>query len=763
MNYSPKDIAKLTEGKLISSCDLKINHVSTDSRSVQNSRSTIFFALKTENRDGHNFTSDVLKAGVKTLVVSKNEHSYDSSISVIKVKDTLQALQNFAAAHRANFITPVIGITGSYGKTMVKEWLYQLLSPDFIICRSPKSFNSQLGVPLSVLLLNESHTLAIFEAGISEVGEMENLERMIKPTMGVLVKMGEVHQQGFISLEEKIKEKKKLLKNCVSTIELPIKLEGFTFPFSDKASIENCEICVAVMQQMDYANNVIQERINLLTPLALRLEMKKGIENSTVINDGYNISYSSLVLSLEYLNLQAKTFPKTVIISDIPETPFSDKKLINLLNSSKLKQILVIGNNKLEGIETGVLVHYFTSTQELKQEINQYDFQDHFILIKGSRIHRLEQIAQVLEKKNHRTVLEIDLNKLSTNVSIYKNKLRPNVKVMAMVKAFSYGAGTVEIPKILEQEGVDYLGVAYTEEGIALRNNGIKTPIVVLNPEPGSFSDLISYELQPEIYSLQELDEFVRDLIVAGRQDFPIHIKLETGMNRLGFLPNEIPKLIQYIKSQPEVYIKTVFSHLSSADDKEEEDFTLRQIKKFELYSNQLTSAFNYPIDKHILNTAGIENYPEYQFDMVRLGIGMYGINVSDNSEIKPISSLKTVIIQLKKLNKGDSIGYGRQTIAEEGMIIAILPIGYSDGLRRSLGNGNYSFYVNGEQCSLAGNICMDICMINVTNCEVKVGDEIEIFGEHNSIEDLANTMGTIPYEVLTSISQRVKRVFYKD
>tara|TARA_B110000902_G_scaffold254154_1_gene317754 strand:- start:21 stop:1025 length:1005 start_codon:yes stop_codon:yes gene_type:complete len=334
---------------------------------------------------------------------------------------------------------------------------------------------------------------------------------------------------------------------------------------------------------------------------------------------------------------------------------------------------------------------------------------------------------------------------------------------MAMVKAFSYGAGTVEIPKTLEQEGVDYLGVAYTEEGIALRNNGIKTPIVVLNPEPGSFSDLISYELQPEIYSLQELDEFVRDLIVAGRQDYPIHIKLETGMNRLGFLPNEIPKLIQYIKSQPEVYIKTVFSHLSSADDREEEDFTLGQIKKFELYSNQLTSAFNYPIDKHILNTAGIENYPEYQFDMVRLGIGMYGINVSDNSEIKPISSLKTVIIQLKKLNKGDSIGYGRQTIAEEGMIIAILPIGYSDGLRRSLGNGNYSFYVNGEQCSLAGNICMDICMINVTNCEVKVGDEIEIFGEHNSIEDLANTMGTIPYEVLTSISQRVKRVFYKD
>jgi alanine racemase len=425
MNYSSKEIGELTGGELISSCRLTVNHVSTDSRSVQNSKTTVFFALKTEKRNGHDFISDLLKAGVKTFVVSEDDFSFDSSISVIKVQDTLQALQNFAASHRAKFEIPVIGITGSYGKTMVKEWLYQLLSPDFTICRSPKSFNSQLGVSLSVLLLNETHTLAIFEAGISQEGEMENLERMIKPTTGVLVKMGEAHQQGFSSFEEKRKEKKKLLAHCSSIVELPLKVKGFTFPFSDKASIENCEICVVIMQQMNYSDSEIQERISLLTPLALRLEMKNGIQNSTLINDGYNISYSSLVLSLEYLNSQAKTFPKTLIISDIPETSFSDKELINLLNSSNLNQILVVGSEKLEGIDRGTLVHYFSTTEELKQELKQYDFNRHFVLIKGSRIHRLEQIAQALEKKNHRTVLEIDLNQLAKNLSIYKKKNTP--------------------------------------------------------------------------------------------------------------------------------------------------------------------------------------------------------------------------------------------------------------------------------------------------------------------------------------------------
>lgn len=764
MNYSPYEIAQLIGGELISTTENMINHVSTDSRSVQNSKSTIFFALVTDKRNGHDFIPDLIAKGVTTFVVSQDVSISNSVISIIRVVDTLLALQDFAIGHRIQFKLPVIGITGSYGKTMVKEWLYQLLTPDYNICRSPKSFNSQLGVALSVLLLNDSHTLAIFEAGISRSGEMERLEKIIQPTLGVLTKMGEAHQEGFASTEEKLKEKNKLFPHVKNILKLDNYKSNYELPFSDKASQENCSLCILVMEELGYSSSVIQERINELTPLALRLEMKKGRENSTIINDGYNISYSSLVLSLEYLNSQAKTFPKTLVISEIPETSFTDEKLIGLLNSTNLTRILVVGTEKLKGINSAILVHYFSSTKELLSELNQYSIRDHYVLIKGSRIHRLEQVAQALEAKNHRTVLEIDLNKLSKNLSVYRKKIKPTTKLMVMVKAFSYGSGTVEIPKLLEYEGVDYLGVAYTDEGIALRNSGISTPIMVMNPEPGSFSDLIQYELEPEIYSLQELDEFVRSLIIANKKDYPIHIKLETGMNRLGFLAEEIPKLIQYVKSQPEVYIKTVFSHLSSADELKEKAYTLEQLKKFEVYSEQLLSAFNYRIDRHILNTAGIENYSDYQYDMVRLGIGLYGINVGNKeSFIEPISRLKSVIIQTKKLSTGDSIGYGRKTIADRNMTIAILPIGYSDGLRRSLGNGNFSFYVKEQACPIVGNVCMDICMLDVTESNAKVGDEVEIFGIHNSIEKMASAMGTIPYEVLTSISQRVKRIFYKE
>lgn len=764
MNYSPFEIAQLIGGKLISTTENMINHVSTDSRSVQNSKSTIFFALVTDKRNGHDFISELIAKGVKTFVISQDLPISDLTISVIRVADTLLALQDFAIGHRIQFKLPVIGITGSYGKTMVKEWLYQLLSSDYNICRSPKSFNSQLGVALSVLLLNDSHTLAIFEAGISKAGEMERLEKIIQPTLGVLTKMGEAHQEGFVSAEAKLKEKAKLFLHAKNVIRLDNYKSNYELPFSDKASQENCSLCILVMEELGYPSSIIQERINELTPLALRLEMKKGRENSTIINDGYNISYSSLVLSLEYLNSQAKTLPKTLVISEIPETSFTDEKLINLLNSTNLTRLLVVGTEKLEGINSEILVHYFSTTKELLSKLDQYSIRDHYVLIKGSRVHRLEQVAQALEEKNHRTVLEIDLNKLSKNLSVYRKKIRPTTKLMVMVKAFSYGSGTVEIPKLLEYEGVDYLGVAYTDEGIALRNSGVSTPIMVMNPEPGSFSDLIQYELEPEIYSLQELDEFVRSLIIANKKDYPIHVKLETGMNRLGFLAEEIPKLIQYVKSQPEVYIKTVFSHLSSADEMKEKEYTLNQLEKFKVYSEQLISAFNYRIDRHILNTAGIENYSDYQYDMVRLGIGLYGINVGNTeSFIEPISRLKSVIIQTKKLKAADSIGYGRKTIADRAMTIAILPIGYSDGLRRSLGNGNFSFYVKGQACPIVGNVCMDSCMLDITESEAKVGDEVEIFGIHNSIEEMATAMDTIPYEVLTSISQRVKRIFYKE
>ena len=764
MKYTVEELAESIGGQLLNSNDCVVNHVSTDSRSVQNSTSTVFFALITNKRNGHDFIDDLIQKGVKVFVVSKDIAISQKDISVIKVKDTLQALQQFAAYHRSKFNLPVIGVTGSYGKTIVKEWLYQLLSPDFLICRSPKSSNSQIGVPLSVLLLNDKHTLAIFEAGISEVGEMTKLSHIIKPTLGVLTRMGEAHQDGFANLEEKLKEKNELFTSVSDVVTFQDNIEGYEYPFQDKTSLENCNICISILQKMGYSSLVIQERIRYLSPLALRLEMKKGVENSTLINDGYNISYSSLVLSLEYLRMQAKSFPKTLVMTEIPETPFSDKKLIEAINTSGINRLLIVGTETLEGLDDSIELKQYYSTTELLGQLKELSFRDHYVLIKGSRNHRLEQVAKVLEEKNHRTVLEISLNQLAENLAEYRKKILPQTKLMVMVKAFAYGSGATEIPLFLEQENVDYLGVAYTDEGITLRKKGITMPIVVMNPEPETFMDLIKYNLEPEVYSLEMLDELVKDLIVSDKKDYPIHIKLETGMNRLGFLPEHLSDLVQYLYAQPEVYVRSVFSHLSSADDLSEKEYTLKQLNTFEEYSKSFIQNFNYPIHRHILNTAGIENYNQYQYDMVRLGIGLYGINVGEvASQIKPISRLKTVVIQTKELQIGDSIGYGRKTKAETPMTIAMLPIGYSDGIRRSLGNRKFSFYWNDNPCELVGNICMDVCMIEITGLDVAVGDEIEIFGNHNSIEDMAKAMDTIPYEVLTSISQRVKRVFYKD
>ena len=519
-----------------------------------------------------------MEKGVKTFVVSEDLKIDIQGICIIKVEDALIALQDFATAHREKFNIPIIGITGSYGKTMVKEWLYQLLSPDYSICRSPKSYNSQIGVPLSVLQLEETDTLGIFEAGISKRGEMENLEQMIKPTLGVLTKMGEAHQEGFSSLDEKKREKLILFKDSKTIRTLDDNSNGISIPFKDQPSIENCQLCISVMIELGYDSEIIQARINKLEPLALRLEMKKGKNNSVILNDGYNISLSSLALSLDYLSQQANGNPKTLIISSIPETSFSDASFIELIKSQKLDRIIVIGEEKLIGIDAKEIL-YFGSTTEMVSSVNSINFNSNYILIKGSRLHNFESIAQELEYKNHRTVLEVNLSQLRKNLIEYKDLLNPKTKLMVMVKAFSYGSGTTEIPKLLEQEGVDYLGVAYTNEGISLREAGIMTPIMVMNPEPSSFSDLIENCLEPEIYSLQELDEFIRALILKGQMEYPIHIKVETGMNRLGFVEKDIVPLVKLIKSQPEVYIKSVFSHLSSSDSEEEKEFTIKQLE----------------------------------------------------------------------------------------------------------------------------------------------------------------------------------------
>jgi alanine racemase len=758
MLYTANTIKTLIECDFLSFYkDLEINHVSTDSRGVANSINTLFFALKTDNGNGHKYINELYDKGVRNFVVSE-EVEIDKA-NVFLVKDTLKALQLLAQKHREQFNVPVIGITGSYGKTIVKEWLYQLLKDDYLICRTPKSYNSQIGVPLSLLQLNSKHTLAIIEAGISQIGEMENLAQMIKPTIGVFTGIGEAHSSGFNSIEEKEHEKRKLFKTCEVVISNNLVKGTYDLPFKDKASKENCETCIAVLEYLGVNKAEIQKRINTLSPLALRLEMKKGKNKTTIVNDSYNISYASLFISIDYLNQQAVNSDKTIVISDIPDYDYAKNDLVDLLNKNNFKQVFTVGKYKLEGIETSYF--HFISTSAFLDNISSSHFNNEFILIKGARNFEFEQISHVLEEVKHQTKLEINLSQLTRNLNYYKQKLNPETKIMVMTKAFAYGSGTTEIPKLLQFNNVNYIGVAYVDEGVELRKNGIEIPIIIMNPEPSTFNQLIDFNLEPEIYSFSVLDDFIRTLILKNRKDYPIHLKIDTGMNRLGFLSNQIQDLIAVLKSQPEVYVKTMFSHLSSADNEKEKEFTLSQINLFTEISSKISAEFSYKIDKHILNTAGIENYTDYQFDMVRLGIGLYGISVNkNNSELKPISELKSIVIQKKSIKKGDSVGYGRNYIAEKDMTIGIVPIGYADGFRRSLGNGNFSVLVNNQQAKTVGNICMDLCMIDITNINCKEEDEVEIFGNNNSIYHLANAMNTIPYEVLTSISQRVNRIF---
>lgn len=760
--YTISQIKEIVKGEIINfTKNDSISHISFDSRSIKNGNKTIFFALKGEQRDGHTYVKELFKKGVKNFVVSNSIALPGANI--ILVKNTLMALQDLAIYHRSKFHIPVIGITGSHGKTIVKEWLYQLLQDSYNICRSPKSFNSQIGVPISVLQLSLNHNLAIFEAGISRSGEMGKLQHIIQPTIGVFTGLGEAHDSGFKSREEKKHEKFKLFEK-VNVVLDHKKVNGiYEIPFSDKASIQNCLVCIAVLEYLGLTNSIIQEKIKLLNPLALRLEMKEGKNGNTILNDSYNISLKSLEIALDYLSQQSKGYRKMIIISDVPEYNYTTGELESLVHEADVDKIISIGEKELK-LNDQQYTH-FVSKEELKSHLKEQSYKDFYILIKGARRFQLEEVARLLEHKKHQTVLSINLNQVEKNLAYFKNKLNPGTKLMVMVKAFAYGSGTTEIPKLLQYQKVDYLGVAYCDEGVKLREAGITTPIMVMNPEPESFDQLIDYNLEPEIYSLSILDEFIRTLILYKKQEYPIHLKIETGMNRLGVNLEDISSLLSLIKSQPEVYIKSVFSHLSSADLKAEKEFTLSQIKTFSQAKDLIIQQLTYKPIFHILNTAGVENYPEYQMDMVRLGIGLHGINTGfeSNQNIKPVVSLTSQIIQIKDVKEGDSIGYGRNFKASNNMKIGIIPIGYADGLKRSLGNGNYQFFTQGEKVSTVGNICMDTCMVDLTKTKVKVGDVVEVFGPNQSIQELAKKMETIPYEVMTSISQRVKRVFIRE
>jgi len=824
--YSISEITQIVKGELIhvSDADALITELAIDSRRIILPEGSLFFALTSKRNDGHKYIEELYEKGVRNFVVEKEPVNllllYNTNI--IKVKNTLFALQALATAHRKQFNIPVIGITGSNGKTIVKEWLYQLLNESKNIVRSPKSFNSQIGVPLSVWQIREDHELAIFEAGISEPDEMDHLQPIIQPTIGIFTNIGHAHDENFINRIQKAGEKFKLftkvktLVYCIDQKELQegiIKtgllknIDTFTWsrktsadlqittvcrdghtmqltglyqdaeisiaiPFTDEASIENAIHCWATMLLMGYNNTLISRRMRMLQPLAMRLEMKAGINNCTLINDSYSNDIDSLSIALDFLNQQKQHRKKTVILSDILQSGRSDSHLYGdvseLLNQRHIDRLIGIGN----GISRHSTLfkmekEFFSTTEEFLDSYSISAFANESILLKGARIFGFERITEALQQKTHETVLEIDLNALVYNLNYYRSNLDPGVKVMAMVKAFSYGSGSYEIANILQFHQVDYLTVAYADEGVELRKAGIKMPIMIMNPDEESFDAIIKYQLEPEIYSFRVLRmlEAVLIKLSANTPSIGIHIKIDTGMNRLGFDPSEVDELINQIKDRAQIRVKSVFSHLAASDSATNDDFTRHQISLFRMISERISFEFEYPILRHIANTAAITRFPEARFDMVRLGIGLYGISPlpEEQEYLQNVSTLRSVISQIKHVSPDETVGYNRRYKAPKETTIAIVPIGYADGLSRALSNGIGYLKVNGKFAPIVGSICMDMTMIDITGINVHEGDEVIIFGKELPITRLADEMGSIPYEILSGISQRVKRVYFQE
>lgn len=796
--------------------DIFIDHISIDSRSLQNGSETLFFALRGVNNDAHLFISDLIENGVQNFVVQHIPEELKEKANFFVVANTLEALQKFAAYYRNLFHFPVIGLTGSNGKTIVKEWLNFLLSPDYNIIRSPKSYNSQVGVPLSVIAINEKHNLGIFEAGISTVNEMSKLEEIIKPNIGVLTSIGSAHDEGFENPEQKIKEKLVLFKNasviiyqknqkvdgCLNEfkntklfswsftdqtadvfiekkenknehtfIQYHYKNEVFSLevPFNDLASVENSISCLLVLLHFEYDKETIQNRIKMLYPVQMRLEVKNGINNCTIIDDSYSSDFQSLKIALDFLESQKiKGASKTVILSDIFQSGFTNEELYSkvaqLISDNKINRIIGIGSTIASFSDKFKNSTMFNNTAEFIAEIENLNFHNETILIKGARSFKFEEIVSFLEEKTHETVLEINLDAISQNYNYFKSKLNANVKMMAMVKAFGYGNGGLEIAKLLEHHKVDYLGVAFADEGILLKNGGIKLPIMVLNPESTSFPSIIQYELEPEIYSIKGLNAFLKIAREKELKHYPIHIKIDTGMHRLGFEENTLNELIQTLKGNSAVRVQSILSHLATSDDPKHYDFVNQQIALFEKLSSTLIRELNIDPIRHILNTSGISNFPNAQYNMVRLGIGLYGVSndPAEQKYLENVGTLKSIISQVRTIPAGDSVGYGRRFMAEKETKIATIPIGYADGIARLWGNEVGFVTIKNQKAKIVGSVCMDMLMVNVTEIDCKEGDSVIIFGESPTVIEMAEALKTIPYEIMTSISQRVKRVFFR-
>ncbi|WNM19445.1 bifunctional UDP-N-acetylmuramoyl-tripeptide:D-alanyl-D-alanine ligase/alanine racemase [Flavobacterium capsici] len=814
MTIAIRNIISILKANWVGKNDIAvIDSISIDSRSLQNDSHTLFFALTGPNHDAHVYIEELIAKNVQHFVVNYIPENVKDKANFLVVENTLESFQKFAAYYRSQFDFPIIGITGSNGKTIVKEWLNFLLSPDYNIIRSPKSYNSQVGVPLSILGIKEKHNLGIFEAGISTTNEMEKLQKIIQPTIGILTNIGSAHDEGFSDVGEKIKEKLKLFTNVnvlilnkhktISCFINP-KIKQFTWssddksadvfistskiesktmlhctyqeetfdieiPFQDQASVENAVHCLMLMLYFGYKPAIIHSRMKELYPMEMRLKVKTGINNCTIIDDSYSSDFQSLKIALDFLEHQKQHKKKTIILSDIFQSGLSEEELYSqvslLIISNKIARVIAIGETISKFKRKFINSISFSNLNEFMAAYDTLEFENETILVKGARDFHFEQIVSLLEQKTHETVLEINLNAVSHNLNFYKSKLNPKTKLMVMVKAFGYGNGGFEIAKLLEHHKVDYLGVAFSDEGIALKNAGITIPIMVLNPESTSFEAIIHYNLEPEIYTIKGLKSFIKTAELKKVSQYPIHIKLDTGMHRLGFQENDIPELIELLRNTDLVKVKSILSHMATSDSLEHKDFSIAQIQLFDQLSTELKSALKINPIRHILNTSGISNFPDAQFDMVRLGIGLYGISNDDDEQkyLQNVGTLKSIISQIRTIQEGESVGYGRRFMAKKETKIATIPIGYADGISRQLGNENGYILVNNQKAPIVGSVCMDMLMVDVTNIDCKEGNTVTIFGEKPTVKELAKLLNTIPYEILTSISQRVKRIFYRE
>ena len=824
MLYSIEKITTLIGARRYGTADGGIRWILTDSRSVCFPEETLFFAIRSERNDGHKYIADLYRRGVRNFVVEALPEDWSAAYAdanFLKVPHSVEALQRLAERHRDEFDIPVVGITGSNGKTVVKEWLYQLLSPQMVVTRSPRSYNSQIGVPLSVWLLDERSQVGVFEAGISQKGEMQTLRGIIQPTLGVLTNLGPAHQENFASMEEKCLEKLKLfhdakaivypyddetVRRCVAesgykgeriawsmtdeSVPMYVRQvtkdgvsttvgyvfdgrEGsYTLPFIDEASVANSVTCAAVALRLGLSAGQLAERMAALEPVAMRLEVKSGQRGCTLINDSYNSDVNSLDIALDFMSRRPDHAgrKRTLILSDIYQSGKAGealyKEVSDLARTRGVQKLIGIGPE----ISANAAVidipekHFFADCHEFIASREFASLHDEVILLKGARRFSFDRLTELLEQKVHETILEVNLGAVVKNLNHFRSYMKPTTKIVCMVKADAYGAGAVEVAKTLQDHRVDYLAVAVADEGVTLRRNGITSNIMIMNPEMTAFKTMFDYDLEPEVYSFRLLDALVKAAQKEGITGYPVHIKLDTGMHRLGFNPlTDMDELIARLKRQNAVIPRSVFSHFVGSDSDDFDNFSARQFELFKAGSEKLQSAFSHKIIRHMDNSAGIEHFPERQLDMCRLGLGLYGIDSRDNSVINNVCTLKTTILQIHHVPKDETVGYSRKGILTRDSMIGAIPIGYADGLNRLLGCGRCYCLVNGKKAPYVGNICMDVAMIDVTDIDCKEGDSVEIFGDDLPVTVLSDVMGTIPYEVLTSISNRVKRVYFQD